>query len=159
MLNKYLLKFSWEKVQDLSESLIVVVAVKDTLVPPVNQDVSDLLHSLVLTELHRGVVSAGVIGGLDDHQHYSIILQVYKYNIVEPLVLVKSLLWILPRSLLMSETTLELLTMVMIAGASSECSSVRPRLVSTTDWSCSQNCWCSPDTWAGAVTMLATPAQ
>ena len=82
MLNKYLLKFSREKVQDLSESLIVVLAVKDTLVPPVHQDVSDLLHSLVLTELHRGVVSAGVIGGLDDHQHYSIILQVYKYYLI-----------------------------------------------------------------------------
>ena len=72
------MKFSCEKVQDLSESLIVVVAVKDTLVPPVHQDVSDLLHSLVLTELHRGVVSVRVRGGLDDHQHDSLILQVCK---------------------------------------------------------------------------------
>ena len=71
---------SREKVEELCESLFVVLAVQETAVPPVHQDVSDLLHPLVLTELHRGVVSVRVRGGLDDHQHDSLILQVCKYN-------------------------------------------------------------------------------
>ena len=69
---------SCEEVQDLCESLLVVFAVKDSAVPPVHQDVPDLLHPLVLAELHRGEVSAGVAGGLDDHQHDSLSLQVCK---------------------------------------------------------------------------------
>ena len=68
-------KYSRKKVQHLCECLLVVCAGKNTLVPPVHQDISDLLHSLVFTELNSLVVSLRIIGGLDDHQHDSISLQ------------------------------------------------------------------------------------